>query len=421
MKTLAIDGKKQKKASRQRKKSKLNDIRKQIEFYFSDANLSKNRYMKTLLDKSEYVLLTVLMTFNRLKEMGATQEEVVKSLSKSTMIEVSPDEQSIRRTTEIKIREDADDYTIYIEQIPLSYTIKTLKELFEQFGPVIYVSLPRHRDTIKEYAFIEFQSKKSVRKAIEEYTKYDSVISEDVDPMDLMSTKSYLHDPLDYNYQDQDLDIPIHPMPSMPPIRPIKRLMAPPFELPSSSNASKRFKTNDAAQHSMLPPHHKDWRNPDYYSFPRNNHHMNELPHPPHIQHPSHAYSLQMPRPGSQHLTHPIHPIHHIQPPLFYTDYTIGESSKSIYDQPKSSGHKVTIAQTNEYFAKEKCIEQQHSSDDDSNASSERYAVNSSQEDKSSEDENKSETIVPKKIRKRRNAVDCKEPSPLHNLRIMKK
>lgn len=114
MKTLAVDGKKQKKATRQRKKSKLNEIRKQIEFYFSDANLSKNRFMKTLLDQSEYVPFTVLMTFNRLKEMSATQEEVVKSLTKSTMVEVSPDEQSLRRTTEIVIKEDADDYTIYI-------------------------------------------------------------------------------------------------------------------------------------------------------------------------------------------------------------------------------------------------------------------------------------------------------------------
>lgn len=227
--------------------------------------------------------------------------------------------------------------------------------------------------------------------------------------MDLMSTKSYLHDPLDYNYQDQDLDIPIHPMPS---IRPIKRLMAPPFDI--SSQAIPRYASYDAQQ--MLPPHHKDWRNPDYYCFPRKNHHLNDLTRPPHIQHPSHAYAQQMTPRSSSHLTHPIHPILHAPPPLFYTDHTIGESSKSFYEQAKEAP-KVS----KDYFVKEK-IDLDILCDDDSNASSERYAVNSSQEDdNSSEDENKVEAIVPKKIRKRRNAVDCKEPSPLNNLRIMKK
>lgn len=109
-----IDGKKQWKAPRQRKRFKLNNIRKQIEFYFSDANLSKNRFMKTLIDQSGYVLLNVIMTFNRLKEMKATKEDVIKSLTKSAIVKVSLDQHAIHRTTQIKIREDSDEYTIYI-------------------------------------------------------------------------------------------------------------------------------------------------------------------------------------------------------------------------------------------------------------------------------------------------------------------
>lgn len=40
---------------RQRKKRKINEIRQQMEFYFSDANLSKDRFLNQLVanDPSE--------------------------------------------------------------------------------------------------------------------------------------------------------------------------------------------------------------------------------------------------------------------------------------------------------------------------------------------------------------------------------
>lgn len=332
------------------------------------------------------------------------------------------------------------------EQIPTSFTIKKLRDFFEQFGTVVYVSLPRHREKIKEYAFIEFQSKKSVRKAIDAYTKYDSVISDDSDPLILMSTKSYMDHQHDFNYQDHDQ---MHQMPSHQMKRGMN-LMAPPQrdynEMPSTSNSNKRFKIND--QHIMMPPQHTDWRNdprnPDYYTYPRaiiafyemqqqreQQREHEQLQHQlkqQHSHHSSHAYqhSQQI---APRHLQHPSNLIQ--QPPLFYTDYTMmGESSNNLYDQLKPPA-KVTVAQTNDYFENEyhkfdtetidECIDPQHeSSDDDSNSSSDRNLVNSTS-DKKPDEENYTAVKVPKRIRKRRNAVDCKEPNPLHNLKIMKK
>lgn len=290
--------------------------------------------------------------------------------------------------------------------------------------------MPRFRDRIKEYAFIEFQSKKSVRKAIDEYMQYGKVISNDTDPMDLMSTKSYMIDPLDYNYQDQDLDIPIHPMPSMTPIRPPKRCMSlviPPkrdYDMPAIS--TKRYKSSEI-NYSMMPPQRNDWhsitdtRNPEYYNFTRGN-----FDH--HIPHPSHAYQHSQQHPINAPSSHIIQQIimqttHH-HPPHFYTDYTTGESSSKMYEQQQQQQPKNKVTQSSkiedddEYFDDGTDLQLTSSDDDDSNASSERFVLNPDSKP-ASDEENK--IVIPKKIRKRRNAVDCKEPNPLHIFKIMKK
>lgn len=43
---------------RKRKKQKINEIRQQMEFYFSDSNLSKDRFLNQLIsnDPSEWIL-----------------------------------------------------------------------------------------------------------------------------------------------------------------------------------------------------------------------------------------------------------------------------------------------------------------------------------------------------------------------------
>ena len=55
-------------------KETLDAVRKQIEYYFSDSNFRRDKFLKAKVgeDADGFVQLSVLSTFNRLKEMKAT-------------------------------------------------------------------------------------------------------------------------------------------------------------------------------------------------------------------------------------------------------------------------------------------------------------------------------------------------------------
>ena len=69
----------QPKPKRKREKLLKFNVLKQLEFYFSDVNLHKSRFMKEKMLPSESpngnpVQIATLMTFNKLITMGATPE-----------------------------------------------------------------------------------------------------------------------------------------------------------------------------------------------------------------------------------------------------------------------------------------------------------------------------------------------------------
>lgn len=137
---------------RKRKKQYYKRIRQQMEFYFGDSNLSKDRYLNKLIainpctyfSKNEsftytltyipnyYFILSLLRTilifpvfkidvaldvflnFNKIKEMTHGIEDIQKALDGSEILELSSDRQSVRRVTEMRKKDDIDEYMIYV-------------------------------------------------------------------------------------------------------------------------------------------------------------------------------------------------------------------------------------------------------------------------------------------------------------------
>lgn len=54
------------------------------------------------------------MTFNKIKELANSVDELQKAIESSEMLELSDDKQSVRRTTEIKKKDDLDEYMVYV-------------------------------------------------------------------------------------------------------------------------------------------------------------------------------------------------------------------------------------------------------------------------------------------------------------------
>lgn len=60
------------------------------------------------------VSLDVFLNFNKIKELRSGIEEIQKALESSEMLELSSDRQSVRRVTEIRKKDDIDEYMVYV-------------------------------------------------------------------------------------------------------------------------------------------------------------------------------------------------------------------------------------------------------------------------------------------------------------------
>lgn len=60
------------------------------------------------------VPLEVFMNFNKMKEMSSGVEDIQRALDSSDILELSSDRQSVRRVTEIRMKEDLDEYMVYV-------------------------------------------------------------------------------------------------------------------------------------------------------------------------------------------------------------------------------------------------------------------------------------------------------------------
>ncbi|XP_034019938.1 la-related protein 7 isoform X2 [Thalassophryne amazonica] len=160
------------KKKRSRVKQLLCDVKKQVEFWFGDVNLHKDRFLRNLIDESGdgYVDLSVLTSFNRMKKMTTDTKLIARALKSSSVVELNLEGTKIRR--QLPIREapnDEDSRTVYVELLPKDVTHSWIERVFTKCGRVVYISIPRYKTSgdSKGFAFVEFEKAEQARKAIE--------------------------------------------------------------------------------------------------------------------------------------------------------------------------------------------------------------------------------------------------------------
>ncbi|XP_006819903.2 LOW QUALITY PROTEIN: la-related protein 7-like [Saccoglossus kowalevskii] len=151
------------KPKRRRVKNLISQIKNQLEFYFSDANLRKDRFLKQHMDSNEegFVDVDVLLLFNKLKSLSEDSKLIVRAAIDSTLLKVNLEGNKIGRKKPLSApKYNIDDLTVYAECLPSNTSHEWLKTVFDAYGTVTYVSIPRYKTTgdIKGFAFIEFST-----------------------------------------------------------------------------------------------------------------------------------------------------------------------------------------------------------------------------------------------------------------------
>lgn len=82
------------------------------------------------------------------------------------------------------------------EALPPTATHDWVRKVFEQYGPVAYVSLPKYRSTqrIKEFAFVEFEQRSSVLRVMKTFAEFGGALNATSDPEKLGSVLAYLQE-----------------------------------------------------------------------------------------------------------------------------------------------------------------------------------------------------------------------------------
>uniref|UniRef100_A0A3P9HSZ9 La-related protein 7 n=1 Tax=Oryzias latipes TaxID=8090 RepID=A0A3P9HSZ9_ORYLA len=160
------------KKKRYRVKQLLGDVKKQVEFWFGDANLHKDRFLKKIIEESDdgYVDISVLTGFNRMKKLTTDPKLIARALKNSTLVEVNLEGNKVRRQQPLGDPPvNSDSCTVYVELLPKDVSHSWIERVFSKCGNVTYVSIPRYRTTgdSKGFAFVEFENEEQAQKAIE--------------------------------------------------------------------------------------------------------------------------------------------------------------------------------------------------------------------------------------------------------------
>ncbi|KAM3186004.1 hypothetical protein ACTXT7_005250 [Hymenolepis weldensis] len=178
-------------------------IRKQLEFYFSDANLSHDAFFCTELKRSsdESIGFDLLLRCNKVRALGATtKDHLVEALSRSKSLKINDLGTGVQRVKPYNptrtpsdcivlatglnffnpprlppIKQDEADDTgeVFQEEgdvggVSTDEVIDFLKGQLKEYGKVKYIHVPRFKTSgsLRGFAFVEFGSKKAADNAL---------------------------------------------------------------------------------------------------------------------------------------------------------------------------------------------------------------------------------------------------------------
>ncbi len=158
----------------------LATLRKQIEYYFSDYNFRTDKFLrhKAAEDADGFVVLDVLMTFNKIKSLKVADPKVLaRALEDSEALELSEDGTSVRRTKPLPEENDSEARSLYAKgPFPSDATLERLRDWAGVAGEVGRLNMRKMNNKEKAFkgsVFIEFAKAEGCAALLELFTKGD--------------------------------------------------------------------------------------------------------------------------------------------------------------------------------------------------------------------------------------------------------
>lgn len=155
----------------------LKAVRRQLEYYFSDSNLPRDKFLRAKTEENEagFVPIQVLLTFKRLQALGASISHIADAVKSSQLLALDDKSTSIRRVTPLPEQSLFNTRALYAKGWPAGGpepTIDDLITLFEPSGKVLSVRIRRWVDDkgkhFKGSIFIEMESPEAVERVVAE-------------------------------------------------------------------------------------------------------------------------------------------------------------------------------------------------------------------------------------------------------------
>merc|ERR1711953_1621956 len=161
-----------------------NRIIQQVEYYFGDFNLPRDKFLQEQLKNNEegWIGIDVMLKFQRLNKISDNGETILKALKQSTdnLLEVDIENKKIRRNPEVPLPEKEDDdtkaaKTVYCKGFEKdNTTLDDLLAYFAKYDGVVHVNrrtwVDRETNTrnFKGSIFVTFKDKASADKFMAE-------------------------------------------------------------------------------------------------------------------------------------------------------------------------------------------------------------------------------------------------------------
>jgi len=143
-------------------------VLKQVEFYFSDSNYPKDRWLRGKAAQNEegYVPLTDIAAFKRVVQLTTDIELIKKALESSNKLQLNSDKTMVKRIEPLPTEDPTISRSIYCKGIVKDdTTIEDVQKFFSQHGTVLSVRLRKQKDgKLKPSCFVEFDSEATAEK-----------------------------------------------------------------------------------------------------------------------------------------------------------------------------------------------------------------------------------------------------------------